>query len=203
MNERHRSFYEKADELTNDSLAIPYETENKIQRLNPYIRGTIDDMLLEAIQCHNNGNLDKAIYIYSQILESKTQLNDIVLSVIFNWKFNSTNLFKVLKVYYENALKDFKTSCKFDPKNSRSFYYQGIVFSIQKDFQSAVENFSISLELNEYQSHAYLRRALAFFELGQYEDSMNDLESARKLGLDEKELKPLHSKLIDKFDMKV
>ena len=104
---------------------------------------------------------------------------------------------------YENALKDFKTSCKFDPKNSRSFYYQGIVFSIQKDFQSAVENFSISLELNEYQSHAYLRRALAFFELGQYEDSMNDLESARKLGLDEKELKPLHSKLIDKFDMKV
>ena len=104
---------------------------------------------------------------------------------------------------YENALKDFKTSCKLDPKNSRSFYYQGIVFSIQKDFQSAVENFSISLELNEYQSHAYLRRALAFFELGQYEDSMNDLESARKLGLDEKELKPLHSKLIDKFDMKV
>ena len=199
MNERHRSFYEKADELTNDSLAIPYETENKIQRLNPYIRGTVDDMLLEAIQCHNNGNLDKAIYIYSQILESKTQLNDIVLSVIFKHR----GMAYFTKNDYENALKDFKTSCKFDPKNSRSFYYQGIVFSIQKDFQSAVENFSISLELNEYQSHAYLRRALAFFELGQYEDSMNDLESARKLGLDEKELKPLHSKLIDKFDMKV
>lgn len=24
----------------------------------------------------------------------------------FNWKFNSTNLFKVLKVYYEDALKE-------------------------------------------------------------------------------------------------
>src|SRR5574344_594679 len=114
MNERHRSFYEKADELTNDSLAIPYETENKIQRLNPYIRGTIDDMLLEAIQCHNNGNLDKAIYIYSQILESKTQLNDIVLSVIFKHR----GMAYFTKNDYENALKDFKTSCKFDPKNS-------------------------------------------------------------------------------------
>ena len=49
----------------------------------------------------------------------------------------------------------------------------------------------------------YLENGNAKFELGQYEDSMNDLESARKLGLDEKELKPLHSKLIDKFDMKV
>ena len=199
MNERHRSFYEKADELTNENVSVQPEKENKIPRLNQFIRGTIDDMLLEAIRCHNKGDLDRAIYIYSQIVEAKPAPNNVVLSVIYKHR----GMAYFTKNDYENALQDFKTSCALDPKNFRSFYYQGIVYSIQKKYDKAVEQFSTSLEINEYQSHAYLRRASAYYELAQYEDAMSDLENARKLGLAEEELKSLHAKLIEKFDMKV
>lgn len=197
MNERHRTFYEIADELTDNMHE--QQPEKHIQRLNPFIRGTIDDMLLEAIQSHNNGELDKAIMIYTEIVNCKPAPNDIVLSVIY--KHRGMAYFS--KHDYSNALNDFEISCKFDPKNFRSKYYQGIVYSLRKEFQKAVDLFTESLELNEYQSHTYFRRALAYFEMGQYEDSMNDLDSSRKLGIDENEIKGLHTKLMQKFDMKV
>lgn len=199
MNERHRSFYEKADELIKDKNPVQTEPENKIQRLNPYIRGTIDDMILEAIQCHNKGDFEKAVYIYTQIVESKPKPNNIVLSVIYKHR----GMAYFAKNEYDSALSDFKTSCEYDTKNFRSYYYQGIVYSIKKEFEKAVELFTQSLDIQEYQSHGYFRRALAYYELGQYENAMNDLDNARKLGLPEEEYKSFHTKLIEKFDMKV
>lgn len=198
MNERHRSFYEKADELTlthSDQL----KAQKNIERLNPYIRGTIDDMLLEAIHAHNNQQLDTAIEIYTRIIESKPTPNNIVLSVIH--KHRGMAYFS--KNDFENALNDFDSSFELDNSSFRAIYYKGIVFSIQKKFRESIECFSKSLELNEYQSHTYFRRALAFYELGEYENSMSDLIAAQKLGLPEDETKNLHNKLIEKFDMKM
>ena len=92
-------------------------------------------------------------------------------------------------------------SFEYDNKSFRSIYYEGIVYSIQKQYEKAVECFTKSLEINEYQSHTFYRRALAYYELQQYENSMNDTIAAQKLGLEEPGLEALHSKLIEKFDM--
>ena len=198
MNERHRSFYEKADELTSTHSDQSKASKN-IERLNPYIRGTIDDMLLEAIHAHNNQQLDTAIEIYTRIIESKPTPNNIVLSVIH--KHRGMAYFS--KNDFENALNDFDSSFELDNSSFRAIYYKGIVFSIQKKFRESIDCFTKSLELNEYQSHTYFRRALAFYELGEYENSMSDLIAAQKLGLPEEETKNLHNKLIEKFDMKM
>lgn len=195
MTMRRRSFYEKADELTINEKS---ERKNELfEKINPYVQGTIDELLLQAIKAHNAGDLDNAILIYTKIIESKPAPNNIVLSVIHKHR----GMAHFSKNDYENALVDFRLSFEYDNKSFRSIYYEGIVYSIQKQYEKAVECFTKSLEINEYQSHTFYRRALAYYELQEYENSMNDTIAAQKLGLEEPGLEALHSKLIEKFDM--
>lgn len=198
MNERKLQFYNIADTITNEQLGVNVEKkELQIERINPYVRGTIDDLLLQAIHAHNAGEFDRAISIYTEIIESKPSPNNIVLSVILKHR----GMAYFTKNDYVQALKDFKQSFEFDPKNFRSVYYEGIVNSVQKDYKSAVKCFDKSLELNEYQAHTYYRRAIALYELHEYERAMNDVAAAKNLGLEDKGLDDLHEKLLKKFDM--
>ncbi|MGP1368858.1 MAG: (p)ppGpp synthetase [Treponema sp.] len=198
MNERKLQFYNIADTITNEQLGVNVEKkELQIERINPYVRGTIDDLLLQAIHSHNAGEFDRAISIYTEIIESKPSPNNIVLSVILKHR----GMAYFTKNDYMQALKDFKQSFEFDPKNFRSVYYEGIVNSVQKDYKSAVKCFDKSLELNEYQAHTYYRRAIALYELHEYERAMNDVAAAKNLGLEDKGLDDLHEKLLKKFDM--
>lgn len=198
MNERKLQFYNIADTITNEQLGVNVEKkELQIERINPYVRGTIDDLLLQAIHAHNAGEFDRAISIYTEIIESKPSPNNIVLSVILKHR----GMAYFTKNDYIQALKDFKQSFEFDPKNFRSVYYEGIVNSVQKDYKSAVKCFDKSLELNEYQAHTYYRRAIALYELHEYERAMNDVAAAKNLGLEDKGLDDLHEKLLKKFDM--
>ena len=198
MNERKLQFYNIADTITNEQLGVNVEKkELQIERINPYVRGTIDDLLLQAIHAHNAGDFDRAISIYTEIIESKPSPNNIVLSVILKHR----GMAYFTKNDYMQALKDFKQSFEFDSKNFRSVYYEGIVNSVQKDYKSAVKCFDKSLELNEYQAHTYYRRAIALYELHEYERAMNDVAAAKNLGLEDKGLDDLHEKLLKKFDM--
>ncbi len=198
MNERKLQFYNIADTITNEQLGVNVEKkELQIERINPYVRGTIDDLLLQAIHAHNAGEFDRAISIYTEIIESKPSPNNIVLSVILKHR----GMAYFTKNDYVQALKDFKQSFEFDPKNFRSVYYEGIVNSVQKNYKSAVKCFGKSLELNEYQAHTYYRRAIALYELHEYERAMNDVAAAKNLGLEDKGLDDLHEKLLKKFDM--
>lgn len=199
MLQRRQSFYEKADNLTVVAGEKKSAKEEKLERINPYVSGTIDDMLLQAIHAHNTGDLKNAIIIYTRIIESSPAPNDIVLSVILKHR----GMAYFAQNDFENALCDFKKSFEFDKNSFRSAYYVGIVLSIKKDYEEAVKWFSKSLEINEIQSHAFYRRAVSYFEIGEFEKSMNDVVAAEKLGLEDSGLETLHSKLIEKFDMKM
>lgn len=199
MNLRRHTFYEKADDLTTVDGEKPVAKEASLERINPYVHGTIDDMLLQAIHAHNSGDLASAVTIYTQIIESKPEPNNVVLAVILKHRgmayFSQND--------YEHALADFIKSFEKDKKSFRSAYYAGIVHSIKRNFKDAIEWFTVSLDENEMQSHAFYRRAVAYYEVGEFEKSMNDVVAAQKLGLSEPGLDSLHSKLIEKFDMKM
>lgn len=197
LNERRQSFYHLADGLTNTEKMdfVP----SKIERVNPYVQGTIDDLILQAIHAHNNGDFKCAIAIYTRIIDSSPKPNDIVLSVIYKHR----GMAYFAGNDYENALKDFKDSFHFDGNNFRSVYYEGIVHSIQSNYEKAIECFTKSLDINEFQSHTFYRRAVAYYETNQYENAMNDVLSAQRLGLIDEGLTSLHDRLVEKFDMKL
>lgn len=200
MNERRQSFYKIADDLTYiDKPVQKFVLDKPIERINPYVKGTIDDLLLQAIHAHNSGDLTAAVSIYSEIINSKSAPNDVVLSVIYKHR----GMAYFAQNDYDNALSDFNQSFQLDKNSFRSVYYAGIVCSIQHEYEQAVDAFTKSLEINKYQSHTFFRRAIAYFELKQYEASMNDVVAAQRLGLEDEGLDALHTKLIEKFDMKV
>lgn len=195
MEERRQSFYLMADDLLNDK--IEEKSKEKINRISPFVQGTIDDMLLQAIHAHNQGNLDEAIEIYTKILEATPETEKNIIAVITKHRgmayFSNNN--------FEAALTDFDISLKNDPKAFRTYYYKGIVYAIQKKYKEAVECYSESLKINSFQAHTNFRRAMAYYELQEYEKSMNDLNTAIKLGMDISECKPLQEKLTKKFGL--
>ena len=193
LDVRRRSFYSQADNFLNDNS----ETKENINRVTPFVQGTIDDMLLRAIQAHNEGRMQDAVDIYSRILDAVSGDQHTIIAVIRKHRgmayFSMNNL--------DAALDDFAKSIEADPTAFRSYYYKGIVYSIQKKYQEAVDCYTKSLEINEFQAHTCFRRAIAYFELQEYEKSMTDLDVALKLGLNPDECKGLQEKLVKKFGM--
>lgn len=198
---RRASFYEKADELTLASNGAKIESlePKNINRVSPYVHGTIDDMILEAIQAHNHGDLDKAVEIYSIILASEPTPPSPVLAVIHKHRgmayFAQNN--------YTASLEDFKQSVIHDPNGYRSYYYIGIVLSIMNKHEEAINAYTESIKINEYQSHAHFRRAISYYKLGDFDNAIKDLTNAQSLGLNDSETEALHAKLMEKFGMKM
>ena len=196
---RRASFYEKADELTlaNAGKKIENLEPKNINRVSPYVHGTIDDMILEAIQAHNHGDLDKAVEIYSIILASEPTPPPPVLAVIHKHRgmayFAQNN--------YTASLDDFKQSVVYDSNGYRSYYYIGIVLSIMNNHEEAIKAYTESIKINEYQSHAHFRRAVSYYKLGDFDNALKDLTNAQSLGLNDSETEALHSKLMEKFGM--
>ncbi len=201
VDDRRFSFYEQADNLTRSSAPelVSVRRGEKIQRISPYVHGTIDDMLLEAIHAHNTGDLDKAIQIYTVIIESDPVPPVAVLTVIYKHR----GMAYFAKNEFTKALADFQKTITYDAGNFRALYYEGIVYSVMNSYREAIECFTKSLEINEFQSHAHYRRALAHYKLNEYTEALEDLGDAAKLGLDDEDCQALHKKLIEKFDMKM
>lgn len=196
LEDRRTSFYEQADSLLDKKKEKTSVPEN-INRITPFVQGTIDDMLLAAIHAHNSGNLEEAVDIYTKILNAVSDEDKNVIAVIR--KHRGMAYFSMNK--FEDALNDFDTSIKYDPKAYRTYYYKGIVYAIMKKYPEAIENFTESLVINQFQAHTHFRRAMAYFEIHEYEKSMNDLNTAINLGMDSEECESLQKKLVKKFGL--
>lgn len=196
LDDRRSSFYAKADSFLNDKSA---GDDRNIARVSPYVQGTIDDMLLQAIHAHNQGNLGEAVDIYTKILDAVPGADRNVLAVIH--KHRGMAYFAMND--YEAAVADFDESIKYAPDVFRTYYYKGIVFAIQQKYEEAVSSFTKSLELNKFQAHTHFRRASAYFELHEYEKSLSDLNMALNLGIEPEECDALHDKLMSKLSMKM
>ncbi len=197
LDKRRFEFYSLADEYTESILPV----ENKSSESNSSAaisnvgnHETIDDLILMAIGAHNKDDFERAKQIYTKIIEKKP--NDIVLSVVY--KHRGMAFFA--QANYEAAYNDFIESCKYNPNNFRSHYYVGIALTLLDKDHDAIEYFSKSLEINNFQAHVYFRRALSYYKIGLYPEAASDLDSAVNLGLkkeDEKKLRVAIAKKID------
>ena len=121
MEERRKSFYLMADDLLNEK--VEKKEDSQINRITPFVQGTIDDMLLQAISAHNQGNLQQAVDIYSKIIEATPESEKNIIAVIRKHRgmayFSMNN--------FDSAIEDFDISLEYDPKAFRTYYYKGIV----------------------------------------------------------------------------
>ncbi len=198
LDSRRFGFYSLADEYTESILPVE-NTANENKSNNKTIKSgayeTIDDLILMAIAAHNENDFEKAEKIYSKIIEKKP--NDIVLSVVY--KHRGMAFFA--QANYEAAYNDFVESCRYNPDNFRSQYYVGIALTLLDKDDEAIEYFTKSLEINNFQAHVYFRRALSYYKIGLYPEAAADLDSAVNLGLQKEDEKKLRIAIAKKIDM--
>lgn len=203
LDKRRGSFYHQADiESALDLSASPSPSDDMSRVTgepysppSPYITGTIDDMILDAIESHNSGNLIRASEIYTKIIQQ--QPNDTVLSVIYKHR----GMAYFARSMYEQALEDFNRSAEHNPGGFRPHYYIAIVLSVMGREQEAVEAFTRSLELNQFQPYVYFRRAQSYYNLEQYTEALTDLDKAVSLGYRKNEEAKLRLLIAKKLDI--
>ncbi len=205
LDKRRGDFYGKAD-LASDLVSVDLgaggkpvprmeESREFSDSISPYVQGTIDDMILDAIEAHNNGNLCRAIEIYTCIIDKKP--NDTVLSIMY--KHRGMAFFSQSE--YELALGDFNASAEANPANFRAYYYIGIILGVMGRDGEAIERFTTSLELNPYQPYVYFRRAHSNFHLGLFPEALADLDKAVSLGYSKDDEKTLRLMIAKKLDI--
>ncbi len=203
LDKRRNDFYEQADVLTigklnaGEVMTESFSPKNSISSASPFVKGTIDDMVLEALQAHNLGNLEKANAIYTQIINYEPKPNNIILSVIYKHR----GMAYFAQNDYQNAMDDFSSCVHYDPTNFRTYYYLGIVFSVLNKENEALTNFDKSLEINTYQAHVHYRKALSLYHLNLFELSFVSLKEALKLGINEDECSKLQVLLEGRLDL--
>ena len=116
LGTRRNTFYEKADDYSMEVLEMNKESSSKASESpveSPFTKGSIDDLVLQALHEHNVGNFEKAVSIYTQIIGSKPVPPDVVLSVIYKHR----GMAYFAQNIYENALEDFTKSFEYDHKS--------------------------------------------------------------------------------------
>jgi tetratricopeptide (TPR) repeat protein len=166
---------------------------------SPFTRGTIDDLLLEAISALNRGDFDGAVAIYTRIIHFDPAPSEVALSVIHKHR----GMAYISRHQYPEALADFSESLRHHGENQQSHYYSGIVHSLLRDDKKALECFARSLAINPYHAHVQYRAALSHYRLGDYDDAQTALDEAVKLGFVNEDVQRLRAKLLAKFDMQV
>lgn len=199
LDRRRESFYKKVEDATDREI---FEQEEPAE-LKPSMwyslegsrsRESLDDLLLDALYAHNQGNFEEAIALYTRIIETSPPVT--VAAVIY--KHRAMAYFAESR--YEEAIQDFSRALELDPKSYKAAYFRGIVYAVLQRFTEAIEDYSRSLEVNPYQFYALYRRSQAYYHLGDYTQALSDCEAALRIHPDSEKAQRFRQLLLKKID---
>lgn len=87
---------------------------------------------------------------------------------------------------YDAAIKAFTSAIALNPNYEEAYYSRGIVFYGKRQFDKAIKDYSMSIDLNHnadifdkiYKTNAYFNRGNAYFMKGQYDNAIADYSRA-------------------------
>jgi putative GTP pyrophosphokinase len=197
LGKRRNSFFKKIEESTDALLFVEKKTETTDQESQARFsgRGSIDDLLLNALYAHNKGQFQEAIGFYSHILEMRP--DETISSLIYKHR----GMANFARSQYENAIEDFTQSLKLDPSSYKSAYYRGVVQAVLQHYTDAIEDFTQSLAINPYQSFCLYRRSQAYYHIEDYPAALADCEAALALEPESESNRKFRELLLDKLKM--
>jgi tetratricopeptide (TPR) repeat protein len=127
----------------------------------------------------NGGDPAKAVSLYTQAIESRELAPEALANALLNRALAYQNIFK-----FETAVDDYSAALALDAMPSglraRALYNRGLAEQKMSKSAMAIEDFTSALLVDSSFSHAYLARANALRENGQYLFSISDYERALK-----------------------
>jgi len=175
LGRRRETFYQKIEEST-DALLFADTAAEKAEPFNdtsPLHRGSssIDDLLLDALYAHNKNQFEDAIALYTRILELKPE--DSICSLIYKHR----GMAEFAQSRYDKAIADFTRAFDLD-RSYKTPYYRGVVYAVLKQYAEAIDDFTLSLEINPFQAFCLFRRGQAYYHIGDYPQALADCESS-------------------------
>jgi len=143
---------------------------------------SLDDLLLRGLLAHNSGQYQKAIKIYSKILEHE---DEKVKALVYVHR----GMVHFAESRYEEALADFSDSLAINPQSSRTLYLRGITYRMMKKYQEAREDLKKAVALDPYQSEFWFAKAQVYYHSGDYLAARLDCEEALRLDPESEEYK--------------
>jgi len=156
---------------------------------NPWAGLDIDTLLLSALDAHNASDFKTAIAIYTEILSRKP---DVAIAAVV---FKHRGMAYFAQSEYRDALADFTSCLMLDPDCYKALYYRGVVKSIQDELRQAIDDFTKALEIHPYHFFSRYRRALCWWQLGDYVQAHADCEIALRLKPENKLAQELQKKI--------
>jgi putative GTP pyrophosphokinase len=186
FGKRRYSFFKKIEDATDSFLFIPESLsqagdDRRDRRAFSWaakVNGSMDDLLLKALNAHNDGQFAEAIYFYSRILEMNPDCS--VRALVYKHR----GMANFARSRYDEAIEDFSQSLALDPKSYKSAYYRGLVRAVLQQYSEAVDDYTLSLEKNPYQHFCLYRRGQAYYHLGDLPQALADCEAALVLNPD-------------------
>jgi len=166
-----------------------YKSVKRTPRLDPW------GLYYDGIENINKKNFDEAISIFDKLI---IKFNPD--SIIFRQRgcpcaacSPGNNLSKVQKYWlikalgnrgvcfgykknYVEAINDFESVLNIDNKNIKSLHNIAHIKLISRDFYEAIEYLTKIISIDPENSKSYLKRALAFREVGENEKALKDFE---------------------------
>ncbi|MDY6967100.1 MAG: tetratricopeptide repeat protein [Spirochaetota bacterium] len=139
------------------------------------VRYKINDLLLEALDAHNNNHFSKAIEIYTKILTYNTPKNIQIIVHIHRGIANFA------EANYNYSIKDFTNALALDKDNYKALYYRGLIQRFLHNYQFSLNDLNRCIELEPYKFYPYYNRAQVYLHLNDYPSALSDCEKALKI----------------------
>jgi len=166
LYQRRHDFWNKL----NSTYDSPFNPEQKEtwDRAPKVLPRNNDQKLLEGLLAHNEGEYDRSVAIYTDILtgEHRGKIRSIVYVHRGMAYFSQDKL--------ELAMEDFTSSLQEDPSNSKGYLYRGLILVLMENPQRALEDFALALEYDPYSQDTLLERGKLYFQLEQFDLCIQD-----------------------------
>lgn len=165
------------DNITNDEKTEKNNQiaeEEKEYEIEDYSSLSLDDMLLQGLLAHNNGEYKKAMKIYTLLLKEEDQM---IRALVYSHR--GAALFAESR--YEEAVDDFSNTLMINPKSGRNFYLRGVSYRMIKNYSAALEDLQQAVSLDPYQPDFWFAKSQLYFHSGDYLAAREDCAAALNL----------------------
>jgi tetratricopeptide (TPR) repeat protein len=154
-----------------------------------------DQLLLSALNAHNEKKFPLAIRIYTRILEQDVPAYIRALVLIHRGKayFSQSN--------YRDALSDFRAAAECEPANNRAFYHLGIVNRILDDNNAALAALQTCIEIDPFHVDALFALSGVYFDTGDYPGALEYCEKALLVEPESASVKEFRKLVISRMGM--
>lgn len=175
LKKRSRDFYKRirANGGHDGEIQRPI-TQSSEYSVDPS-KDTMDALLLQGLLLHNEGQYEKAIAIYSEILERdlETRIRSIILvhrGMAFFSKGGTTE-----------AAADFDQALRLDPGHSKARYYRAIQSRLDGHFEEAYRDLEACIRADPYNLEYLTARAETALAAGDRKTAAADCDTVLRI----------------------